>query len=560
MLAFQSGVEQGVASASETGQWWRGITPLLVAGLCLVIIGFTFAQGLRKGMDHKTTFGPESEQREIAIALSESVYGLHLGYIGFASVLDKLVQVWNRGANSTHDPILIQNGSNKKLINEALTEASSLGPQKIGYVGDRSLITAVYDDVGYIDYVRLSFALFGRKIGAIYFTFFALLTISSAIFILVFQKDVDALVILLCTLLAFLIEIQTAIFTPDMPTLTGMRHSSTLALIPMWFFICLLVHRRRPTLPVVLAALAQVALLMLAIRIRGSAVWGVLLVVGITVYFGILEWRRQYYPRSIKAVFRSSCWWPAAVVVGGVIGNNLYLDAALHPVYFTDDVIPYHGLWHTAVLGLSSDPKLYSEDGRKALATAPSPDSLGYVEALDYLDKTHFLEKPKNGDAPIGYISPWTGTIKFRLHDNIMRRVFFHILERYPVEVAWVYLHDKPIAIINTVRDIFHRTKTDNWFLISLAGGLLFGLTAHVSGMSFRQMWTMAPFMIAAYFVSALPNLWAYPAFHTMADNLLTLLTGLTFLMTMLVLLVANSVWQVVFHRKALARPSSVVP
>jgi hypothetical protein len=94
---------------------------LCLATTCLLLV---FFEGLRRGMDHVTMFGPENEQAAIAIALSDLVYNLNEGYVGYASVFQKLVEVWNRGAKSGHDPILIENGSDRQLLNEAINAAA----------------------------------------------------------------------------------------------------------------------------------------------------------------------------------------------------------------------------------------------------------------------------------------------------------------------------------------------------------------------------------------------------------------------------------------------------
>ena len=87
-----------VASNSNSVGFAGRARGLLVAVItfCLatMLIVSLFLTGIERGMDHIETQSPESEQNEIAIAISEMVYGLHLGYIGFATVHDKLAEVW----------------------------------------------------------------------------------------------------------------------------------------------------------------------------------------------------------------------------------------------------------------------------------------------------------------------------------------------------------------------------------------------------------------------------------------------------------------------------------
>ena len=153
-----------MTAAAWYGARGRMIRPLVIALLATFIIGLTALTGIERGMDHKVAYGPWSEQRAISIALSESVYGLHLGYVGFGSVFNKLAEIWNGGVPDDADPALIERSSNAEVINEALRAAASLGPQKVGYLSDGSLVTTFYDDMGEVVFYKLAFRLFGLQI------------------------------------------------------------------------------------------------------------------------------------------------------------------------------------------------------------------------------------------------------------------------------------------------------------------------------------------------------------------------------------------------------------
>jgi len=129
------------------------LRPALVGLLAALILSATFKTGQMRGMDHAVAYGPHGEQVALTVALSETVYGLKLGYLGHASVLAKLQEIWNRGAKDPFDRILIENSHNSALINEAITAASSMGPLTPGYLSDRTLITTLQDDMGQVDFV-----------------------------------------------------------------------------------------------------------------------------------------------------------------------------------------------------------------------------------------------------------------------------------------------------------------------------------------------------------------------------------------------------------------------
>ena len=84
----------------------RMVTAILLAS---VILGLTISEARRRGMHHAVMISP-GEEIAISIALSETVYRLHLGYVGFTSVLNTLQSQWNQGADGWNNlPKLIEN-------------------------------------------------------------------------------------------------------------------------------------------------------------------------------------------------------------------------------------------------------------------------------------------------------------------------------------------------------------------------------------------------------------------------------------------------------------------
>ena len=186
----------------------------------------------------------------------------------------------HRGAANANDQKILPNLYNGDLINEGIANAASLGPRTKGFIADGGLKTMVYDDVGIVDFIKIAFAAFGFKVQSLYYLFFATLLLSTTAFVLQYWKNVLAQILLLCNLFAFYIELQSPIFTRDMPTFWGMRHGSTLAILPMWHLVLLLVYRTRLSLAALMLAAIQVAILVLAIKMRGSALWTVIFLVG----------------------------------------------------------------------------------------------------------------------------------------------------------------------------------------------------------------------------------------------------------------------------------------
>ncbi|MEW3863855.1 hypothetical protein, partial [Pseudomonas aeruginosa] len=77
------------------------------------------------------------------------------------------------------------------------------------------------------------------------YLFFVILSLSTSVFLLQYWRRPMAQVLLLCNLVAFWLELHTAMVTPHMPSLWGMRHGSTLAILPTWHVALLMAYRTR---------------------------------------------------------------------------------------------------------------------------------------------------------------------------------------------------------------------------------------------------------------------------------------------------------------------------
>lgn len=495
------------------------VRPLLVAVVAALIIAATAFAGIQRGMDHMVTWGPEDEQWFMTVAISDSVYGLNLGYVGYRSVNDKMKEIWNRGAapNRPDDPVLITNSSDGDLINEALAAAASLGPQPPGYIADGTLITTLDEDMGEVDFYKLAFRLFGLKIQSYYYLFFVLLSVCSLFFIVTFRNNTYALVTLLLTLFAFYVEMHLNLLSPQMPTFPGQRHGSTLALIPMWYFVFSI--GRKPTVTGIIGGVVQVAMLILAWRIRGSVSWIFLLLLVLLAGNALRLWlRRPSGSRSWQDLIADAATWPALILVLGVAGNFVYNRVELHPVYFTDDVIAYHGPWHSAYLGLNYEPDLVFPRSKPWLNTG---DTLGYIADRDYADQKRLM--PWSGadeDQPPGWVSPWTKNIKSGLHEDLLRGALLHTVAEAPLKALHLYAWQKPRAIWSILKFVFLKAPGLSWLWWTLAGGVFGSLFCLVFGTEFdaRRAFEVIGVGALALLFSTIPNVWAYPATHTVAD------------------------------------------
>jgi hypothetical protein len=490
------------------------VFPVVTTILAAIVIFAVFTGGVRRGMDSVIAWGPASEQNGMAVAISELVYGLN-SYVAHAAVVDALVDGMSRGTDGINDPKFKKNLANPEVINEALAAAISLGPQPEGFVSQRSLRTMVYDDIGIVDYDKIAFSLFGFRIQSLYYLFFVILSLSAAAFILQFWRSPMAQLLLLCNLLAFWLELhEPHMFSIDMPSLWGMRHGSTLAILPMWHIALLLAYRARLSWLAVLLAVVQIAIIVLAMRIRGSAAWTVLFLAALSLFFAFQAWRNfQPGEASFARGVRAGLRWPFVLLLIGLAASKAYTDSRLHPAYYTDDIMPYHGAWHSAYLGV-----FVSDTLRATTSGTPETwgDRIGYDAALRHLRKKGFIATEAE------YLSPWTNTYKMRLHDNTMKEVYLELVREYPFTTLGMYIWQKPLALKFFLELVLASIPASIW-LVALAGALALALLAvTLRQTTTTERRTAVVLAFVAVLFASLPNMWAYANFHTIADLVLS--------------------------------------
>jgi hypothetical protein len=105
-----------------------------------------------------------------------------------------------------------------------------------------------------------------------------------------------------------------------------------------------------------------------------------------------------------------------------------------------------------------------------------------------------------------------------RLHDRIIRRVFFEIIESHPASTVGLYLYWKPRQILITFGRLLSPTPIEVWLLMPLATLVLAAAVVATRSVSTAEIRMILWLALGALPFAALPNLWAYADFHTMAD------------------------------------------
>jgi hypothetical protein len=487
----------------------RAVSSCVTAILALGIIYALFAVGVERGFDHVLPWGPEAELNDITIAISDAHCHLNAGYVGYSAVKSQLTNyIEPFGPNS---PKTLPDLNNEKLLNTALSAAAAVPcpAADFGHVDDGTLISSVNDDIGFTDYAKLAFRAFGTRIEALYYLYFALLVASVLIFIAEFGGSLVASVMLLATLFSFLLEAHSGIFGAGMPSYFGLRHTSVLAIIPMWHFALLLILGRRLAPTRCLLAFAQLALLLLSMSMRGSTRWIVLFICALSLGLALAQWlRKPPAERTPKRLVVQVLRWPLVVLLGGVFVYGTYISTILNPIYFTDDAMPYHGAWHSAYVGYAMSPDSVALGGPKP---GDALDSQGMYADVAYSKEHHFLSGYPS------YISPWTRSEKLRLHDNMMRRVVTDMWRKHPVGTLLLYIYYKPMALASAYMAVALTIPRAIWLWALSTLSLfwlfwIFTVRTESAEDAARQMATLFMWGAAASFVCSAPYIWAYPS------------------------------------------------
>src|SRR5205814_429047 len=143
------------------------------------------------------------------------------------------------------------NMTDPKLIDRVLQNATRLtGITGNVKFGDRTLVLVQAEDLGMVDYYKLSFRLFGFTIEGFYYTYWLLLAVSAALFIICFWRSPAFLLTLNVLLMAHFLAITYVVlgFPDAPPLLIGNVHDgrflSVLGIIPALHLMLLFLGER----------------------------------------------------------------------------------------------------------------------------------------------------------------------------------------------------------------------------------------------------------------------------------------------------------------------------
>jgi hypothetical protein len=323
---------------------------LLVFGLVLVCLVLTFRLAIDHNM-HTSVEDPEDEYmhywynsmyaHNIGIALSNLKYDLD-GYLGYQKVLD-----------------IIRAGN---ISDSAIQKASDVDDASVDGVYRQTVM-----DLGFIDYTRIAFVLFGYKTESLLYLYFFIFSLAVVAFFIEFYNDNIALVSLLVYLFAHYVVVSaTSIIGSQLDTVHNFRFMSVLAVLPV-FHICLIaLSGKKISVLSFLTALTQAIVIVFVIWIRSSSLWVVLFLLSFTAVILLQHWLDQakfnFDKRElIRKVLNRAKYnlWPIFVVLGTELISVAVQPFLLDESYYNDEKANKgHTFWEAVYLGLAIHPDI----------------------------------------------------------------------------------------------------------------------------------------------------------------------------------------------------------
>jgi hypothetical protein len=401
--------------------------------------------------------------------------------------------------DNLHDPA---------LINAAIDKAAKF---RWPFNPEEAIRGSGGDDLGFVDYVRLSFLVFGHKIQSLYYTYFLIFGVSAAVFLWTFRSRPALLMLVVITSVAQIILFASNLFAShNLGSISDPRFLSILAVVPGLHLGCLLLDRSPPSTINVASAIVQSIILVFAFWIRASAIWVILAIAvfaGLVTISGLLKRRNE-----LRRV------WCLGILLAVLAVHTLWVTMTLHPIYRSEGEISHHVFWHAVFYQLQFHPSW--NKNYAASYDFATGDQLPRVAAKKYL----LRHPPLHPDEV--YLTEDRQYLRVAPSEAYIRRAYFEFFANDPRFVLESLLIYNPLAMAIVLAG--HLSSLDRTTVIELlsASVVLLILAAFLVADSdqLRLFKHGVLLTTGGFFVSLSPILLTVPNYPTMGDQYFALL------------------------------------
>jgi hypothetical protein len=354
------------------------------------------------------------------------------------------------------------------------------------------------DDLGLVDYARLSFLLFGYRVQSLFLTYFLILGASAATFLYAFRFQPALLMLLVVTCVAQIPMFSSILFDRGIVgSVVDPRLLSVLAIIPGLHLSCLMLKRSRPSPCNIVLAAIQSLVLVFAIWIRSSAVW---VAVGVALLAALVSihalFNRRFNPVQV---------WSLGVLLGVLVLHAVWVSAALHPIYKDKGEISHHVFWHAVFHQLQIHP--HWEEKYGSCYDHATGDALPHVAAKKYLSK-----HPSHD--PDIYLTEDRSYLTVAALETYTRKAFVEFLANDPKFVfETVFLHKPKIIAVYLAQYVNSSAHVSAVGYITLVFVFLV-VTGYLAteNVELRRFAGGVLLLTGAFFISLVPILLTVPA------------------------------------------------
>lgn len=494
--------------------WTRRHTDSILMSLtAIVLFGTAVVYGLNNGMDRRFPGPMDTRAQQIAAAISETAYHLHLRYAAHAKIIAALREGGMSDVPRNYEPLGLKYPDyifNGDLWNELLNKVARLeGVSGKPSVKDGSLGFLQAEDFGIVDFYTLSFRIFGYNIQGFFKTYFILLGIGIFGFFLAFWPHPGTLLggnFLLFGLFLSICSID------DLDSMFNGRFMATLAILPTFHLAMLSwAPPRLAAADLTLAAL-QVAMLAFVITIRGNALWGFLFL--ITVISVSIFWTAKliWSTEPLKSVTLKILTWPVLVILLGFLAFNGYHKSQIHPAYMVlDELMPEHYFWHSLAYGLNFvddiDDLIPGLDGARGDSL---PTALGNL----FMKRIIGFE-PK---IPYSYSNFFPDLGRPRSYERVVRAAYLDFVKEHPFQTLYLTVITKPWITLQLVTSTFIRVIVKRSAYFAALSLILVAATRFIMPRHRQDVYLASTMIGGMALAASLPSIIAYPAAHSLGD------------------------------------------
>jgi hypothetical protein len=518
VIDFQFEVRRCTRSA------FRRTQPVLSLTIAAVVISLFVAYQVGVNRGFRDWLGQESYGR-VLFAVGAAITQTQQG--GYGHSLSSVIEtVLTYGGITADNTILEKLGTkfpdnlrNTALINAAIDKAVQF---KWPFNPDTDVRGSAGDDIGFVDYTKLAFHVYGYKVQSLYYIYFSVLGISIAAYLYQFRLRNSLLPLLgiTCAALVFVFESNLfdaidpkSVTEPSSISLADPRFLSGLAIIPGLHLACIMLGCLRPSRVNIAIAVVQSVILVFALLIRASTVWIVLSIVVLATLLGLSDLCRHR--------FGFTRFWSVGLLLVVWAIHVTYVALTLHPVYRSKGEISHHVFWHAVFYQLQFHPQW--DEKYSAQFDNAHYDELPLAAAKKYL----LRNPPTNPE--IVYVTPDRKYLNVAAAETYVRKAFVEFLyhdPRFVFESMFIYNPISMYTVLTTYLSSWNRISSVA-YLTLLAYLLAAAWFLSVCGAEYRLFAGVTLFVTCAFLLSLAPISITVASPRTMADQFTMLLIAI---------------------------------